>query len=988
MSTQTRTFAHRTAVDVYGAFLEECVDRHVLNDRAQTHEVNQKKASGTKIDGRPIRLVTISGKGGWTADATVAQRWQYNDNISLLDHLLSVARGALMFWLADAPRAWSSEGDRKEIERLAYAVVGIAFLHDIDKDLGLKRGEKITAANVEERMSRYGIDRFLSDHHVRTSPDAMLNYIEEVEGTQGARSPAAPDYNRRIAATCRYIELADKLDGAFTSTKQGDGIDGALSLIGRWPTVQDGELKQWQKVEIQDHLHVFLLDRFQRALSGSCKEITGSLPLIEIVHDGRLLCVIPQRYTSEVSSDALERYLSDLPYGLRLAVNNRLACEFVGGAASWDTCRDIMNPRGNWDNKLANLLALPKAFARSHHGAVDDLLQMSGMESSWGPMDDDAIGATVKVAIDYPGGDSNDLDMEPSHALAFLTITLNHKDGTGKSTAPSAAVRERELVEHMKAQGKEPPEALASAPTNDARARRAVTAIWVIGEIWRLANEDRDEAQDLLDTIVGRDGLVGLWIEGNDSRAGLASQIRDTSSDILHALRERFTTYLSGRSAQAFDPTDTPKRCILCNEPVDPQRRITTASRAHGIKSSAFSGRDGRNDHLTSPSGDTHVCLVCLAELQLRQDAQDSFRGSNDLPPLISSPVSTGLFGGLAFEREPTEISMGLHDLNRFDRKKGPVYKGLDCQMRRIRVARLEALPNTDRELVTRLQMTLKAISRLGRPIHIFRGAPRRHPGIFYFDAMPTWLEQLLGGSSLRIEQIPEALAKLDLFAALAEARGLGIEWARQLADPDPAVVLGAVCVAWAMAADKRASTNKDNAWSLIENKTRERALVHIRDYGGTPVKIKDNQDPLIRLAWLATRVQKRIGIGASVNKQLLCWKTALEFYAGAAGTVSTDDTALILGLASTLEEELTRKGDAAAGKHREGQPLDQACIDLASHFANEVWAKTLRSKEPASQEQRRAAAIYRFALLEAYRERGIPEAQTREPTNEDTLEA
>ena len=672
MSTQTRAFAHRTAVDVYGAFLEECVDRHVLNDRAQTLEINQKKASDTKIDGRPIRLVTISGKGGWSADATLAQRWQHNDNISLLDHLLSVVRGALMFWLADAPRAWSSEADRKDIERLAYAVVGIAFLHDIDKDIGLKRGEKITAANVEERMSRYGIDRFLSDHHVRTSPDAMLNYIEEVEGTQGARSPAAPDYNRRIAATCRYIELADKLEGAFTSTKQGDGIDGALSLIGRWPTVQDGELKQWQKVEIHDHLHVFLLDRFQRALSRSCKEITGCLPLIEIVHDGRLLCVIPQRCTSEVSSNGLERFLRKLPYGLGFNVNHRQTCEFVGGAASWDTCRDIMNPRGNWDKEFAKLLALPKAFARSHHGAINDLLHMSGMESSWSPMDDDAIGATVKVAIDHPGGDSNDLDMEPSHALAFLTITLNHKDGTRKSAAPSADVRERELVEHMKAQGKEPPEALASVPTNDARARRAVTAIWIIGEIWRLADEDRDEAQDLLDTIVGRDGLVGLWIEGNDSRTGLASQIRDISSDILRALRERFTTYLSGRPAQAFDTADTPKCCILCNEPTGPQRRISSASRAHGIKSSAFSGRDGRNDHLTSPSGDTHVCLVCLAELQLRQNAQDRFRGSNDLPPLISSPVSTGLFGGLAFEREPTEISMGLHDLNRFDRKKGP----------------------------------------------------------------------------------------------------------------------------------------------------------------------------------------------------------------------------------------------------------------------------------------------------------------------------
>ena len=28
-------------------------------------------------------------------------------------------------------------------------------------------------------------------------------------------------------------------------------------------------------------------------------------------------------------------------------------------------------------------------------------------------------------------------------------------------------------------------------------------------------------------------------------------------------------------------------------------------------------------------------------------------------------------------------------------------------------------------------------------------------------------------------------------------------------------------------------------------------------------MNLKDNQDPLIRLAWLATRIQKRIGIGS-----------------------------------------------------------------------------------------------------------------------------
>ena len=972
MSVSLATFVHDAAVKVYFNFLDECVLARVINDRVG----QPTKTSAAKIDGRPVRLVAISGKGGWSPDRALAERWGRNDNISLLDHLLSVARGALMFWLADAPRSWSSEADLTEIERLAYAIVCIAFLHDIDKDLGLRRGEKIDIAAIDERMRRYGIDNFLVNRGIHISPAAMLNYIEEVEGTQAARSPAAPDYDRRISAMCRYVELADKLEGMFTGRQQGEGVNGVLSLLERWPSLQDQGLAQWEKIEIHDHLHVFLLDRFQRALSSACKSIARRLPLIEVVHDGRLLCIVPQEQAHSIKEHTLDSFLSELPYGLGFSINNRLACKFVGGAASWQACRDVMERQVDW-SRFVNLLALPRPFARAHREEIDALFEAAGMTTSWSSR---AVGATVKPALDHPGGDARDLDMEPAHALAFLTIALNHKDASGKMAAPEAKVREQELLTLMQAGGKEPPTVVLSAPEKYGR-RRVVLALWTIGEIWRLAEEDRDGAQELLDGVVGRDGLVGLWLEGNSHRTGLSNQIEDVSSEILNALRQRFSAYLTGNPAQPFDAGA--KRCILCNEPVAAGRKVDTASRAHGIKASAFSGRDGRNDHLASPSGDTHLCPVCLAELQLRQSAQEEFRGSGDLPPLISSPVTTGLFGGLAFEREDAQVSMGLHDLNRLKIKKGTVYKGLDCQTRRIRMARLETLPYKDDELVAFLHLALKAIRRLGRPIHIFRGAPRRHPAVFHFDALPVWLERLLEGDSLRIEQIPDAISKLQLYKNLASKPGLGIEWAKQLADPT--TVLGALCVAWALAVDRRGSGDQDHTWSLIETKTREQALAHIRNTGGEPVNLKDNQDPLIRLAWLATRIQKRLGIGASANKQLLCWKTALSFYAGAERSTTKDQTALILGLAGTLEEELTRKKDAAAKKHRDDESLDRACVAFATHFSNEVWANVFRSKEPTSREQRQAAAIYRFALLEAYRERGISESESKDSSDDET---
>ena len=429
-------FVHRTAFEVYGAFLDECVMAHVREDRVGA----PAESSTGKIDGRPVRLVTISGKGGWSDDPVLRERWAKNDNISLLDHALSVARGALMFWLADAPRPWSNESDLARIERLAWAVVCIGFLHDIDKDLGLRRGEKIREDAVAERMHRYGIDEFLR-HRLRISPAAMLNYIEEVEGTQAARSPTAPDFDRRIAAACRYIELADKLEGLFTSRTPDGGIDGVLASLrdpGRWPVLQDPALKEWDKVEIHDHLHVFLLDRFQRALSTACTEIAGRLPLIEIVHDGRLLSVIPQEHASAIKDLALDGFLQALPYRLRFSVNNRLACEFVGGAASWQACRDVMRRTGDW-RPFVNLLALPRPFAGAWRHEIDELFEAAGMSSSWSPLDDGA-GATVKPALEYPGG----RPLRPGYGTgACARVPCNRAQPRGRKSQGRGTGRQR-----------------------------------------------------------------------------------------------------------------------------------------------------------------------------------------------------------------------------------------------------------------------------------------------------------------------------------------------------------------------------------------------------------------------------------------------------------------------------------------------------------------------------------------------------------------
>lgn len=976
--------AHSIAVEVYGEFLQNCVIEKIGLDRIG----KLGRVSPTKIDGRPVRLVTISGKGGWSDNPKKAEEWATYANISLLDHCLSIARGALMFYVIQASDDVGITGSWEEIKHLAYALVCIAFLHDIDKDLQLERGTSISVSSVAERMSRYGIDSFLSSKGVSISPPAMLNYIEEVEVSQSARSPAALDYDRNIAAMSLYVEVADKLEGMFLDqTSDVANLISSLENLNQWPVLKNTSLRQWEVIQIHDHLHTFLLDHFQIALSGACKKKTGFLPLIEIVHDGVLLCIVPRAQSHEIREEAVENFIASLPFELRFSTNNRLACEFVGGIASWDRCKDLMGQTAEW-NDFRNLFALPKEFASKHVDEIDILLDTAELKTSWVGLGEEAIGATVKPFRDNPIGSMECFAMNSIHALAFLTIALNHKDKSGKDNAPNADIREQELLEQMETHGHCPPD-IYTELDDDHRARRVLMAIWVISKLWDLALENEADAESLFNKIIGRQGLVGIWMDGGPSRRGIRDQVVDNSSNINSALEQHFKELLSGKVIRQYDAKESSKHCFLCNVSTSSERKVNTSFNAHGVKSSAFSGRDGRNDHLASPSGDTHLCLVCQAELKLRHRAQLEYKGGKDLPPLVSSPVTTGLFGGLVYERERDFRSIGLNDLGRLDIAKGDVYRGLDVQMQRIRIARLENLPRRDAELIVELRRVLKAIQRLGRPIHLFQGAPRPHPAIFYSDALPFWLKRLLGGDSLRIEQLDEAISKLEFFELILNSPGLRTEWAKQMADPSDSVKLGAFCVAWAEAFDRSNTAGGQVKSNLakVEHGARQGALRLLKKTGNNGMKIQDNQDPLVRLAWLATRVQKRIGNSASVSKQLLCWKTALSFFSGAQETITNDQTAMILGLAATLEEDLKRgSSDAAAKKHRDGQSLQDACIEFASHFVKHVWVEVFKSKEPASQDQRKASAIYRFALLEAYRERGIAEANNDEVIDTQSL--
>ncbi len=96
--------ANNVAGKVYSRFLHEVLEAYVLNERAGAplgEELKKNIQSKKSIDPRTVYLISLSGKGGWDEDADKRKRYLKNQNVTLLDHLLSVVRGAMMLSALD-----------------------------------------------------------------------------------------------------------------------------------------------------------------------------------------------------------------------------------------------------------------------------------------------------------------------------------------------------------------------------------------------------------------------------------------------------------------------------------------------------------------------------------------------------------------------------------------------------------------------------------------------------------------------------------------------------------------------------------------------------------------------------------------------------------------------------------------------------------------------------------------------------------------------
>jgi hypothetical protein len=923
--------------EVYARFLEVVVETKVAGHRVGglAETTRSKVSTGKYTDTRFIRLMTMSGKGGYSCDPIEFTKRRSYTNVTLLDHLLSVGRGAMIFYLLDCLHKNPSM-DKDLLKRHLALLLALGFMHDADKIAGISRKKELTPETVEQIASANGIIDFCKEFDLQLSAVQWLGMIQRVEGTQAHRHRDSQPPPRGMEILPLYVGYADKLDGTwlFDDPING-GIKGVIKRMEKDRAVEANPLNHWKALTLRDPHHPFLLDELQRWISLECRRVAGVPPLIEVHNDGELCMLLPNAHFDTIQQNGLDRLCRRLPFQLKLEVSNRGVPSLFNAQPTFSALSVYIAQTAN-EKKISSLFQIKYEMAQKIWDDLITLLEEVDVEPR--------LPNKSQGLVSLFAGFDHLTEMEKiwvrKTALLVLLTNLQVK-APAKAKIPTYDEREKRLLRTV---NQDPP--IWISAVSDAASRRVLTAIWI--SILSEENEDINE------DIFGSEGLLKHWLEGTKKDKGFRDFIVGGGDQIIDCIRERLETLL-GRKLVTGDQPGATGRCLFTGEPVAFDKSITQADGLYEVKVSAFSGRDNRPESVSIQKAHTNVSAASLAEHTIRSDIHKLQGGKKSgVPNLISSPTTMGLFGGLATTNDRAMPAMSIYDLSRQEIKKGRTLKGTEIYSKRWRIGRFERMPEKTAEQIDTLRLLLNAALRTGRPLHVFRGLPIKQRAFFHYDAMPRVCQALLGGKSLRIEQIPNAVERLEIARALGETHGLGYDALMLYAMP--ATRFQAICLACGVLEDK------DKHGNVIQTLKSQ-----YEEYVKGVNNMTEQDGALVQLGRVAAGIQRWPASGSGREERLvfnLCMDAAVQ--SRAAG--QTDRQSVIYAVAGELQNNLVRKDKMAAGKHRDSVPLMEACISTAELFVDRIWFGALKGRVPSHKTRRLFAEIYRMSFLQTHR--------------------
>lgn len=830
MSSSTLSRAQNQAcmnevLDAADAFMNIVIPCVVAERMDEGSAVKQEKmARGKSVDVRPVRLMSISGKGGYSIDPARAAHFANWTNVSLLDHLASVARGATTIVALEYAQARAESGfdpgDSMDMPRLLGLSMAVGFLHDANKclDDGVRNNTEVSVDEVSLLIERYGIDAYLNNRGWPVlSPDAWAPMLRDL--LRGSEVNQSDEDVRRACEDVAHLghsigaQLSDMdIERAVRAVRRADRLDGAWlrggvdDMLKEMEEMGNEDLGSWSTLVLREPHLPFLLDRLLLALERQCVEEMGLPPPVLSHMDGDLVALLPSPLPEGFFSRTLERLSSLLPFGLDIKLNAKKGLAIIGGQPSWERLVAHMRDLGRRQEtrKCMELMAVHKDFANPASFGL--------LRAAWSKVDlGHLIGAPTSGTVG-----KYDLLIPPAQLETLLVRAHASSSPWGDLFAPLQALAASLLAEPTKHRD-------TLTPT----ARLAAFEAFLERQGWAVPEElawDKPEtftnAVRLVFWAVPHAALSGrvseLWnfgralltgyspedpIELQDHKRGLTALFPPAWQDeALKQLKERWVAMAEGRPVVLPTEEEGP-RCLFLDSPLPPDTsKIGTQFGLYQVKASAFSGRSGRPDNLTSAPASpcNFVSPIMRLEHALRQaDFSTLGHQGKGVALTVSTPLRSGLFAGIralsdelaSFENKPIDVS--TFELLTEDTKKSFV-ETLPLVMEQVlpktgcRLSRFESLPSRLEDRVKFYLRWAQAARRFGRPVHLFRGVARPTKAYFAIDTLSRELEGWLGGREWRLEQIPDLIERLRLAVWVMDKSGggPGLAWFQRLVDP------------------------------------------------------------------------------------------------------------------------------------------------------------------------------------------------------------
>lgn len=954
MNRKDRQDTNKLVQKVIFTLHKELIAGGMMLDRMDSLSVEKQKqiAAEKCIDARVPLWVSKSAKGSVKFVKT-------HRNVSLADHAVSVMTGAVSFaayWLV-------SEGcaiDDK-LERQLFMIGLVGLLHDLNKlhdDVYVLSDARVLV-DVEALYDRWQLAPKLTQYGVLISAQEIFQLINCVE----AGTALAGTDNGLVDATLRqrcrtFVRLADQLDGRFYTLGKDGGVAGVLAKLAEWEKMDQGFvscLGHWHHVHIYDSAHPYLLDRLQTQLFQQCLEINGVSPLLSIHHDGALDVLIPDEDKSAVIDSALKGLKRTLlSCGFKIVFSTTKQPNLMEGQPDWEELTEHLVSDENTKDVLALLSVSAGEVSFFSDRLINDSYALRFNEKA-----QKTTSATVMPI--FPEED-DEASTEFYQLSSLISLLLRHTSQNKKIKVISEQERLDQVEVTLRDHG-------YSLTVPDVLVHPLSKSTWISMQIAAYMMDD----QELYDGLFS---LLNLFYKGakpDESKTpfiGIISGLKeDVAKQRVSSVICRFEALLNNKPYfpdESQLPSDS-QCCLITGEPT--QGRIEAKDELYSIKISQFSERNGRHAAIGDPKGVTMLSPTSYCEYQLRTHRHDNAKG--DMPVLICSPSTNGLFPGVRFTDETAadkEVFLSTYDLCREDRKNTVLY-GPEIFNRRLFLARQESMPYKFVEQLDWLERVIKSVRRTGRPFHIFRGLATPRPEILYIDCLLPQLQKLCGNKSgFRIEELSWLYNEVRFFKTIIDARGTFILIRAMLSTETQ---FGALCQAKCLLEDHVAEKESQNKVQGLGQFRSAITEVNNRIYqlkSENYMTARDNG--VLQLAQLAARIQKGFGSTASRSEQTLLFSLMMD-------TVKTQlkyklpmGDILKKAIIGNIEHKLSGSKYIGKSEYRDGQSLLEACDALAECFISLLWEPVLKSRLPNSQLKKQLMEIYRVEMLMTYQSR------------------